>query len=393
MFVHGGMVLHGGSLEEYSLRVENGRVAAIGPDLIACSSEPTLNATGCYVLPGFVDLHTHGLQDAMPQRGDWLRYARLQLEQGVTACVPTLFAAPETLIRSMRTGLEETDSFRRTPNLLGFRLEFPYVAKAGAGLASALAPITQATTRALFEAGGGFIRIWDVSPELEGAEAFIRWATERGIVTSLAHTSATIEQTRRAVDAGLSLVTHFYDTFDVPVITDPGVYPAGLTDYILVEDRLTVEIIPDGVHVHPLLVEKTLRCKGVERVAFVTDSVLGAGSPPGIYEGLYEGVQVEVTYDRGVRRIPDDGLSGSALTQLRSFQQAVRTFGLSIPEASALCSRTPARVLGLHNLGYLDVGMDADIILLDQELNLRMTILKGEIVYRADRPSVEENRV
>jgi len=386
MLIKNGTVLLDGQLQQRCVQLEGNRIAEIAPGVRERPGEMVIDAADHYVLPGFIDLHTHGLQDTMPQRGDWLRYARLQLEQGVTACVPTLFAAPEDLIRSMRRGLEETDHFQRTPNLLGFRLEFPYVAKAGAGLTSALRPITSETTQALFEAGEGFIRIWDVSPELPGAEAFVRWACDHGIVTSLAHSSATIEEARRVVEAGLQLVTHFYDTFDVPAMTDPGVYPAGLTDYILVEDRLTVEIILDGVHVHPLLVEKTLRCKGLGRVAFVTDSVLGAGSPPGVYDGLYEGARVEVTPDRGVRRIPDDALSGSAMTQLRCFQQAVRRFGRSIPEASALCSRTPARVLGLNDQGVLDRGMRANIILLDRELNLKMTILDGEIVYRANEP-------
>ncbi|MGQ9502354.1 MAG: N-acetylglucosamine-6-phosphate deacetylase [Anaerolineae bacterium] len=384
MIIKKGIISFGNQLQEGSIRLKGKVITEIAPAIEEQSGELIIDAAGHYVLPGFIDLHTHGLQDTMPQRGDWLRYAHLQLEQGVTACVPTLFAAPEELIRSMRLALEQTDCFRRTPNLLGFRLEFPYVAKAGAGLASALRPITPETTQALFEAGEGFIRIWDVSPELPGAVAFIRWAGDHGIVTSLAHSSATIEEACHAVKAGLRLVTHFYDTFDVPVMTDPGVYPAGLTDYILVEDRLTVEIIPDGVHVHPLLVEKTLRCKGLERVAFITDSVLGAGSPPGIYAGLYEGAQVAVTSDRGVRRIPDDALSGSAMTQLRCFQQAVRRFGLSIPEASALCSRTPAHVLGLNDQGYLDIGMRANIILLDRDFNLEMTILDGAILYRAD---------
>ncbi len=384
MLIKDGIALLGDQLRKSSLRLAGKTIGEIALAIDERPGEPVIDAADCYVLPGLIDLHTHGIQDAMPQRGDWLRYAHLQLAQGVTACVPTLFAAPEELIWSMRRGLEETDRFRRTPNLLGFRLEFPYVAKAGAGLTSARRPIRRETTQALFEAGEGFIRIWDVSPELPGAETFVRWAADHGIITSLAHSSATIEQARRVVDAGLSLVTHFYDTFDVPPMTDPGVYPVGLTDYILVEERLTVEIIPDGVHVHPLLVEKTLRCKGLERVALITDSVLGAGSPPGVYDGLYEGARVEVTPDRGVRRIPDDALSGSAMTQLRCFQNAVRRFGLSIPEASVLCARTPARMLGLSDQGTLDTGMRANIILLDRELNLQMTILDGEIVYRAD---------
>ena len=185
------------------------------------------------------------------------------------------------------------------------------------------------------------------------------------------------------MDAGLSLITHFYDTFDPPPMTDPGVYPAGLTDYIQVEDRLTAEIIPDGVHVHPLLVEKTFRCKGLGRVAFVTDGVKGAGNPSGIYDGLYPGVQVAISADRGVRRVPDDALSGSALTHIHCLRNAVSKFGRTLAEASVLCSRTPAAVLGMAAKGALAPGMDADIIILTEDLDLRATITGGQILYRA----------
>jgi N-acetylglucosamine-6-phosphate deacetylase len=383
LLIQNGLVLHYDRLEAGSdLRIENGRIVALGPNLEPRAAERIIDASKCYVLPGLIDLHTHGLRDVLVQEGRWTEFSGLQLEQGVTACVPTLFAAPEVTIASIKTGLIETEHFIRTPNLLGFRLEMPYVFKPGAGIPSLRAGITLEITQALYDTAEGFIKIWDVSPELEGAIPFIGWAKERGIVTSLAHSSASVEETRRAIEAGLSLITHFYDTFDVAVQTDPGVYPAGLTDYIQVEDRLTVEIIPDGVHVHPYLIEKTFRCKGVERIAFITDSVKGAGNPPGVYSGLYEGVEVAVTPDRGVRRTSDDILSGSSLTQLKSFQNAVYKFGKSIVEASILCSRTPAQVLGLERKGYLALGMDADVILLDKSLELKTTILAGEVLYQ-----------
>jgi N-acetylglucosamine-6-phosphate deacetylase len=235
MIIENGIILHYDRLVDGHLRIDGGKVTETGGDVGARAAEPVIEARGCYVLPGLIDVHTHGLRDVLPQNGGWLRYSDLQMEQGVTACVPTLFAAPEAIVKSIDTGLQETDDFTRTPNLLGFRLEFPYVAKPGAGLLSALKPITPETTRMLYDAARGYLRIWDVSPELQGALPFIRWATEHGIVTSLAHSAATVEQARQAVDAGLSLVTHFYDAFDVAVMTDPGVYPAGLADYIQVE--------------------------------------------------------------------------------------------------------------------------------------------------------------
>ena len=384
MIVKQGRVLHYDRWEAAcDLRLEGPKIAALGADLKPEPGETVVDAEGCHVLPGLIDLHNHGLRHVHVQVDSLVEYSRLLLAEGVTTCVPTLDGAPQANIEAMQRGLEESRRFELTPNLIGFRPEISYVAKTGAGAASSLAQITPETTQAMYEGAGGRIRIWDVSPELDGAVPFIRWATEHGIVTSLAHSSATIEQARRAVDAGLSLVTHFYDTFDVAVQTDAGVYPAGLTDYIQVEDRLTVEIIPDGVHVHPLLVEKTLRCKGLDRIAFVTDGVKGAGSPPGVYEGLYEGVQVEVTAGRGVRRTSDDTLSGSALTQIQGFRNAVQKFGQSLVRASKLCSRTPARVLGLKSKGYLAAGMDADVMIVDNDLQLRTTIVGGEILFQA----------
>ncbi len=384
MLIKDGIVLHYNRIEApCDVQIAAGQIAHIGPDLHPTPGEHVIMATGCYVLPGLIDLHNHGIRDVMAQYDSLVEYSRLMAAAGATACVPTLLGSPQENIAVMQRGLAETDGFRRTPNLIGFRPEITYLAKTGAGSANSLTKITVETTEALYTAAQGRIPIWDVSPELAGATDFIRWCRQHGIVTSLAHSAATIEQARQAVDAGLSLVTHFYDTFDPPPQTDPGVYPAGLTDYIQVEDRLTVEIIPDGVHVHPLLVEKTLRCKGLGRVAFVTDGVKGAGNPPGIYEGLYPGVQVSVTADRGVRRTVDDALSGSALTPIRCLQNAVHKFGRSLLDASILCARTPARVLDLNKKGYLAADMDADIILVTQDLQLRMTIASGEVLYQA----------
>ncbi|MCS7261571.1 MAG: hypothetical protein NZ765_12485 [Anaerolineae bacterium] len=118
MLIQNGIALLGDRLCESAMRLEGEVIAEVAPAIAEHPGEPVIDAIDCYVLPGLIDLHTHVLQDAMPQRGDWLRYARMQLEQGVTACVPTLFAAPEELIYSMRCGLEETDRFRRTPSLI-----------------------------------------------------------------------------------------------------------------------------------------------------------------------------------------------------------------------------------------------------------------------------------
>lgn len=381
MIIRGANVLHVDTLHPGTdLRVDEGRIVEIGPRLKPGVGEKVLDAHGLLALPGLIDLHTHGLKSESVQDGSLLEYSRLQLEQGVTCCVPTLYGSPETNRRRMIEAMKETENLGRAPNILGFRPEIMYVAKTGAGSAGSLSGIELGVSTGLYEAARGRIAVWDVSPELPGAIPFIRWAAGKGIVVSLAHTRATVEQTRRAIDAGLSLVTHFYDTFDSAVETDPGVYPAGLTDYLQIEDRVMVEIVPDGVHVHPFLVEKTLRCKGLQRVAFVTDSLRGSGNPPGVYEGLAANEKIAVTPDRGMRRVTDDALSGSCLTQLQSFCNAVNLFGRSIREASVLCSRNAGRLLRLRK-GHLAADMDADIILLDSALRLVATFVSGELLY------------
>ncbi len=398
LLITNGKILADDKLVDGSLLIEAGRVAEISaevparaemggppPDRVApgrVAPDSTIDARGGYVLPGLVDIHTHGLRDVMVDRDDIFRYSRHQLECGVTACLPTLAGSPAANIARMKTILEQTRDFSLTPNLAGFRPEIMYLVDASGGPAASLARPTPDLTAAVWDASGGRIRIWDISPEIEGALPFIAWCASRGITASMAHSSATLAQVRDAVEAGMKLVTHLYDLYPMPREQDEGVYPAGVTDYINVEDRLCAEIIADGVHAHPLLVETTLRCKGLDRVAFITDSLKGSGNAPGTYEGLIPGEPVEVTRDRGIRRISDGILSGSALTQLAGFRNAVTMFGRSIAEASRLCSRTPARILGLEKKGYLAPGMDADVLVLDPGLEIEAVVLGGEVVVK-----------
>lgn len=384
ILVRGGDVLAAGRVEQgCDLLAEEGRIRRIARGIAEPRGARVVDARDCWVLPGLVDIHTHGIGDVAIDTGSAREFSRLHAANGVTACLATLALDAEADARRMREILRETEGFALAPNIVGFRPEILYLVDASAGPSSSLARPDARTTEMLWEASQGLIRVWDVSPEIEGALAFISWCAGHGVVASMAHSAAGIDTVRPAVDAGMRLVTHFYDLFAMPVEKDEGVYPAGITDYINVEDRLTVEIIPDGVHVHPLLVEKTLRCKGVERVVFITDSGPGSGKPPGTYDGIIPGEPIEVTADRGVRRKSDDILSGSAITTITAFRNAVRMFGRSIPEACRLCSLTPARLLGLDRKGLLAPGMDADLVVLDRDLALRATVAAGQILHEA----------
>jgi len=377
---NGMALLQDDELRLCDILLANGRIAEIGIHLAA---ESPVDASGCFVLPGLIDLHTHGIGFESLATCSMKDYARTEASFGASTFFPTLFASPEELVRQMERHRNETDEFRELPQIGGFRLESPYLARQGAGRPGELAPIDPKMTGLLMKAGGRHIRIWDISPELPGAAELIQKLSVDGIVCSIAHTQSSIEQAHLAVAAGATLVTHMFDTFILPEMTDPGVYPAALVDYLLVEDRVACEIIADGTHVHPILVEKALRCKTSRRIAFITDSSYGAGLPPGKYvlPGSRERIAIKGHND-GVRLV-DHGmtLAGSSLTPIAAFRNAMQLFGQDIAGASQLCSKSPARLMGL-NKGEIAVGKDADLIILDSQYELIYTIVAGKIVYQ-----------
>jgi len=377
---HGDALIPGEKLCSCDILIQDGRIQKVGPSLEA---EAVIHAADGVVLPGLIDLHTHGIRTVSAETGDLREYARIEASLGATTFYPTLFGPPEESARQMQRHRREIDDLRLLPQIGGFRLESPYLARTGAGVSKDLVPISPTTTEMLLAAGGGHIKIWDVSPELDGAAELIRQLSRQGIVCSIAHTQATIEQGRAVVDAGARLVTHLFDVFPIPENRGTGVYPEGLVDYLLIEDRVTCEIIGDGTHVHPLLVEKTFRCKPSDRIVFVTDSNYGAGLPPGRYvtPGSWGTVQIDGP-DNGVRMVDRNmGLAGSALTPIDSFRNVVRLFHKDLATASRVWSRNPARLMGL-NKGEIAPGRDADLIILDRKLDLRYTIVAGEVVYQ-----------
>ncbi len=359
--------------------IKDGHIADI---YLESSPEPEIDATGCYVLPSLTDLHTHGIACESCCSESLEEYARIEASFGCTTFFPTLFGPPAESAAHMRRHRKATDGFRLLPQIGGFRLESPYLARAGGGISRDLAPISDDTTDMLLEAGGGHIKIWDVSPELEDSLQLISHLSSKGIVCSIAHTHATIDCAKQAVDSGARLVTHLFDTFATPEMTDPGVYPVGLPDYLLTEDRVACEIITDGTHVHPLLIEKTLRCKPLDKTIFVTDSNFGAGLPPGVYDLPHGWGRAAIDGpNNGVRLVDRDmTLCGSALTPLDALRNCIRILGEDIVTASWLCSTNPAKLLGL-NKGVMALGMDADLIILDGKLDLLHTIHGGKVIY------------
>lgn len=379
---NGNLLLPDGGVCLGDVIIDGGKIGHVGG---IQAGDAEIDVAGAYVVPGLIDLHTHGLGKENAGFGSLSEMAKIEASFGATTFYPTLFGPPSESADHMSRHRKDTDDLRTTPNVGGFRLESPYLAFPSGGIPRDCAPVSDETTNMLLDAGGGHVKIWDVSPELQGAVGVIGQLSGMGIICGMAHTTATIEQAQAAVDAGTKLVTHLFDTFVLPEETDPGVYPVGLTDYLLLEDRVVCEIIADGTHVYPMLVQKALRCKSQDGIAFITDSNTGAGLAPGKYSlpGGWGDILVQGSND-GLRLI-DRGMElvGSALTPVDGFRNAMRLFGWDMATASHVCSRTPARLMGL-NKGEIASGMDADLIVLDNDLNLLYTMCGGQIIYRRD---------
>lgn len=375
---NGKILLPGGKIVSGGLTVERGRIARIGQPKRTASA---LDVRGAYVIPGLIDIHTHGI-GRISTNGSLSAYAEQEASRGTTSFYPTFFGPVEETVAHMQRHLAETDNLRAVPQIVGFRLESPYLARTGAGQSKDLAPISSKTTRRLLRTGGGQIKIWDISPELAGAPAAIRMLRRSGVLCSIAHTQCTVEQAQAAISAGAQLVTHMFDTFVMPPDSDPGVYPAGLVDYLLVEDRVACEIIADGTHVPAFHVEKALRCKPAGGIILVTDSNYGAGLPPGEYVLPQGWGRVKIAGpNNGVRMIDRGmGLAGSALTPIDGFRNVIRMFHKNMAIASRLCSFNPARLLGL-NKGEIAVGRDADLLVLSPKLDVLYTVVGGKIVF------------
>ena len=317
--------------------------------------------------PGFVDLQVNGFGgvDLMGTDADGYRRAgEALLETGVTAYLPTFISAPEEQLVAALSGLPiDTGG----PRILGAHLEGPFLSKTRLGIHPAAArrdPDAALLGRLL---AAGPVRLMTLAPELEGAGELIDLLLSRGITVSCGHTDATAEQAVAAFDRGARTVTHLFNAMRPFRHRDPGLAGAALS-----RGDVVVQIILDGVH----LAEETARVvwqSAAGRVALVTDSVAGAGLGDGIF--MLNGFEIEVR--DGVARGPGRVLAGSALTMI----EAVRNLhGLGVPLADALgaASAVPAQVIGLPTLGRLDVDLPADIVVLDDNLEIDRVFVGGE---------------
>jgi len=321
-----------------------------------------------WILPGFIDIHIHGIGDGnCSDEANIRRMQKFGVSTGLTGFLPTLGVAPVAKLKEIAAAVNTIMSEDQTGSrVLGHHMEGPYVevSQCGGMIPEMLRIPEESEIDELLAAFNGKLKMVTLAPGVEGADTAIRKLKSAGVVIAAGHTACTPERLRETVELGLDHICHLFDTFPGNK-NKGGVMPVNLTDAILVDDRLTVELICDGCHVHQELIELTKRAAGADRIIAITDSHLGAGMPEGIYHSP-NGDAYELSKARGCRRLRDNGLIGSCLTMNIAFINLTGRFGFTPEEAAKMTATNAAKKLGISDrTGSLEVGKHADIAVIE----------------------------
>ena len=335
------------------VRLENGCIAEIGAELAPKAGEAVMDLGGDYLLPGFVDVHTHACkgQDTMQGEEAVRHMSRELYDGGVAAFLPTTMSAyleeTRAAVAGVRAVMNQPEA--HGARVLGAHMEAPFLnpAKCGAQRAECLCNPDWSAFMAMVDGDLSAVKMITMAPELPGAEDFIRQATEAGVVVSLGHSAATAEQAHHAADLGASHVTHTFNAQPALHHREPGLTGAALTD-----DRLYTEYIADGVHLHGDIVRLICRAKGAARAVAITDAMEAAGMPDGEYS---LGGQPVIVKD-GQARLKNGTLAGSVLTMQQALTNLIHRFGIAPIDAVRMCTATPAESIGEAVCGHMAVG-------------------------------------
>ena len=383
----GDLILPARVITEGSLIVDEGRIVAIETRRVEPAGASIIDARDCYVVPGFIDVHVHGLHghDSLDGNGAIARIGALLPRYGVTAFCPTTVACAPGDLKDV---LQQVRQARLSPapgsaRVLPAHLESNFINPdyKGAQPADCLRRATGERRDGVYSgrdvldviaAHRPDVGIVTMAPELPGGIDLVRSLVDGGHRVALGHSGSDYDTAIAAIEAGARHATHLFNRMTPMTHRAPG-----LAGAVLAREDVTAELICDGYHVHPSMCRIATAAKGPEGVLAITDATAGAGLIPGSIAALGG---KRITVGEQAAFLDDGTLAGSTLTMDGAFRNIVTSFGATLVEAARLCSTNPARALGLNGFGVLADGAVADLVVLDRAFRVRRTFIGGRDV-------------
>ena len=375
--INGHILTPQGWLKDGSVLINDGKILEVTNSDLAVIGAKVIDAKGMYIVPGFISMHSHGgaghdFTEATPEA--FQAIVQAHLKHGATSIFPTLSSVSFDVIRQA-TGICEEMMAQPDSPVLGLHIEGPYLSQrmAGKQWGDSLKDPDPEEYIPLLESTQ-CIKRWDISPELPGAHDFARYTSGRGILTAITHTEAEYPEIKAAFEAGFTHAAHFYNAM-------PGFHKRreykyeGTVESVYLIDGMTVEVIADGVHLPATILKLVYKLKGVENTCLVTDALKYAA-----YDGPMDDPRYVI--EDGVCKLADhQTIAGSIASVDRLVQVMVHKAGIPLADAVRMASETPARIIGVDDRkGTLQKGKDADIVILDKDVNVRCVFSYGNIV-------------
>ena len=391
LFYNGKILAENGCIPEGYVTVKDGRICEVGagkPEKIQTAR--TVNLQGHYLSPGFIDMHTHGgggsdFMDGTPQA--FKDACRMHLSHGTTTLCPTSMASDDQdlylFFLAFKEVVKETQGM---PHLPGVHLEGPYFSEKQAGAQPPecmKTPFPDHFHKVMEWAEGTIIR-WSCAPEVEGVLEMGKKLRDQQILLSIAHTDADLELVEKAMDAGYCHLTHFYS--GMPLLKRVNGYRVlGAVEAGYLLDDLYLEIIGDGIHLPPELLKLIFKCKRLDHIQLVTDSMRAAGMPEGESVLGSRKYDCRVIVEDGIAKMPDRScFAGSVATADRMMRVVTKQAGLDLWDAVRLMTANPAKLLHIDSqTGSIAEGKLADLVVFDEEIHIRQVYVAGEQVVES----------